>query len=107
MDGCGDEINIFDIKYSAKNISDKKFKELKLFCYVYQNINDADFSLNEELFYEGSLISSINILEPNESLINEIVLYLDKKYLNYVTTFLLINPENSTVYMSPLNKELK
>ena len=107
VDGCGDEINIFDIKYSAKNISDKKFKELKLFCYVYQNINDADFSLNEELFYEGSLISSINILEPNESLINEIVLYLDKKYLNYVTTFLLINPENSTVYMSPLNKELK
>ena len=105
-EGCGDEINIFDIKYCAKNISDKQFKDLKLFCYVYQNINDADFSLNEELFYDGSLISSINILEPNESLVNNILLYLDKKYLNYATTFLLINPENSTVYMSPLNKEL-
>ena len=106
-EGCGDEINIFDIKYCAKNISNKKFKELKLFCYVYQNINDADYSLNDQLFYEGSLISSINTLDPNESLINNIILYLDKKYLNYVTTFLLINPENSTVYMSPLNKELK
>ena len=105
--GCDDEINIFDIKYSAKNISNKKFKELKLFCYVYQNINDGDFSLNEQLFYEGSLISSLNIIEPNESLVNNIILYLDKKYLNYATTFLLINPENSTVYMSPLNQELK
>jgi hypothetical protein len=103
---CGDEINVFDIKYSAKNISDKSLKDLKLFCYVYQNINDSDFSLNEELFYDGSLISSINILEPNQSLDNRIVLYLEKKYLNYATTFLLINPENSTVYMSPLNKEL-
>ena len=103
----GDEINIFDIKYSVKNISDKNFKDLKLFCYVYQNINDADFSLNDELFYEGSLISSINILETNESLINDIVLYLDKKYENYATTFLLINPDNNTVYMSPINKELK
>jgi hypothetical protein len=106
-EGCGDEINIFDIKYCAKNISNKKFKELKLFCYVYQNINDSDYSLNDQLFYEGSLISSINTLDSNESLINNIILYLDKKYLNYVTTFLLINPENSTVYMSPLNKELK
>ena len=105
--GCDDEINIFDIKYSAKNISNKKFKDLKLFCYVYQNINDGDFSLNEQLFYEGSLISSLNIIEPNESLVNNIILYLDKKYLNYATTFLLINPENSTVYMSPLNQELK
>ena len=106
-DVWGDEINIFDIKYSVKNISDKNFKDLKLFCYVYQNINDADFSLNDELFYEGSLISSINILETNESLINDIVLYLDKKYENYATTFLLINPDNNTVYMSPINKELK
>ena len=103
---CGDEINVFDIKYSAKNISDKSLKDLKLFCYVYQNINDSDFSLNQELFYDGSLISSINVLEPNQSLVNRIVLYLEKKYLNYATTFLLINPENSTVYMSPLNKEL-
>ena len=106
-EGCEDEINIFDIKYIAKNISDKTFKELKLFCYVYQNINDSDFSLNDELFYEGSLISSINVLGPNESLVNSIILYLDKKYLNYSTTFLLISPENNIVYMSPLNKELK
>ena len=103
---CEDEINIFDITYIAKNISDKTFKELKLFCYVYQNINDFDFSLNDELFYEGSLISSINILGPNDSLVNNIILYLDKKYLNYMTTFLLINPENNIVYMSPLNKKL-
>ena len=104
---CGDEINIFDIKYSVKNISDKTFKDLKLFCYVYQNINDSDFSLNDEIFYDGSLISPINVIEPNQTLVNRIVLYLEKKYLNYATTFLLINPENNTVYMSPLNKELK
>ena len=106
-DICGDEINIFDIKYCVKNISDKQFKDLKLFCYIYQNINDGDFSLNDELFYEGSLISSINVLESQKTLINNIVLYLDNKYENYATTFLLINPENNTVYMSPLNKELK
>ena len=103
---CGDEINIFEIKYNIKNISDKKFKDIKLFCYVYQKINDSEFSLNDELFYEGSLISSDNILDPKETLTNRIVLYLEKKYLNYSTTFLLINPENKTVYMSPLNKEL-
>ena len=105
--GCGDEMNIFDITYSVKNTSDKKFNDLKLFCYVYQNINESEFSLNDELFYEGSLISSKNVLEPNESLMNRIILYLEKKYLNYATTFLLINPENKTVYMSPINKELK
>ena len=104
---CEDEINIFEIKYSAKNVSNKKFTDLKLFCYVYQNINDSEFSLNDELFYEGSLISSTNSLEPNESLVNRILLYLDNEYVNYSTTFLLINPENSTIYMSPLNVELK
>ena len=105
--GCGDEMNIFDITYSVKNTSDKKFSDVKLFCYIYQNINESEFSLNDELFYEGSLISSKNVIEPNESLMNRIVLYLEKKYLNYATTFLLINPENKTVYMSPINKELK
>lgn len=104
---CEDEINIFEIKYSAKNVSNKKFTDLKLFCYVYQNNNDSEFSLNDELFYEGSLISSTNSLEPNESLVNRILLYLDKEYVNYSTTFLLINPENATAYMSPLNVELK
>ena len=104
---CKDEINIFEIKYSAKNVSNKKFTDLKLFCYVYQNINGSEFSLNDELFYEGSLISSTNSLEPNESLDNRILLYLDKEYVNYSTTFLLINPENSTAYMSPLNVKLK
>ena len=104
---CKDEINIFEIKYSAKNVSNKKFTDLKLFCYVYQNINGSEFSLNDELFYEGSLISSTNSLEPNESLDNRILLYLDKVYVNYSTTFLLINPENSTAYMSPLNVKLK
>ena len=106
-EGCGDEMNIFDITYSVKNTSDKKFSDVKLFCYIYQNINESEFSLNDELFYEGSLISSKNVIEPNESLMNRIVLYLEKKYLNYATTFLLINPENKTVYMSPINKELK
>ena len=104
---CEDEINIYEIKYSAKNVSNKKFSDLKLFCYVYQNNNDSEFSLNDELFYEGSLISSTNSLEPNESLVNRILLYLDKEYVNYSTTFLLINPENATAYMSPLNVELK
>lgn len=104
---CDNEINIFEIKYSAKNVSNKKFTDLKLFCYVYQNNNDSEYSLNDELFYEGSLISSTNSLEPNESLVNRILLYLDKEYANYSTTFLLINSENSTAYMSPLNVELK
>ena len=60
--------------------------------------------LNDDLFYEGSLISFIDNLKQNETLNNKIVLYLDKKYDNYCTTFLLINPDNKTVYMSPINK---
>ena len=102
----GDEIDIFDIKYSIKNISDKKFNELKLYCYIYQNINDSDINLDDELFFEGSLSASFSCIEPNQSMDNKIVIYFDKKYLDYSTTFLLIDPENSTVYMSPLNKEL-
>lgn len=103
----GDEIDIFDIKYHIKNISDKKFNELKLLCYIYQNLNDSDINLDDELFFEGTLSSCFSSIEPNQSMDNKIVIYFDKKYLDYSTTFLLIDPENSTVYMSPLNKELK
>ena len=103
---CGDDINIFEIKYSAKNNSNKVFKNLKMMCYIYQNITEGELSLNDDLFYEGSLISFIDILKPNDSLINNIVLFLDKIYDNYCTTFLLINPDNNTVYMSPINKNL-
>ena len=103
---CGDDINIFEIKYCAKNNSNKVFKNLKMMCYIYQNITEGELSLNDDLFYEGSLISFIDILKPNDSLINNIVLFLDKIYDNYCTTFLLINPDNNTVYMSPINKNL-
>ena len=106
-EGLGDEIDIFDIKYHIKNISDKKFNELKLYCYIYQNINDSEINLDDELFFEGSLFTTFSSVEPNQSMDNRIVIYFDKKYLNYSTTFLLIDPESSTVYMSPLNKELK
>ena len=103
---CGDDINIFEIKYCVKNNSDKNFSNLKLMCYVYQNINEGEISLNEDLFYEGSLISFIENLKPNENLVNKIELFLDKKYDNYCTTFLLINPDNNIVYMSPINQNL-
>ena len=106
-EGLGNEIDIFDIKYHIKNISDKKFNELKLYCYIYQNINDSDINLDDELFFEGSLSACFSSIEPNQSMDNKIVIYFDKKYLDYSTTFLLIDPENCTVYMSPLNKELK
>ena len=101
-----DEMNIYEINYKIKNNSDKIFNNLKLMCYIYQNITDGTFSLNDDLFYEGSLISFIDNLRPNDSIINKIVLYLDKIYNNYCTTFLLINPDNNTVYMSPINKNL-
>ena len=101
---CGDDINIFEINYRVKNNSDKIFNKLKLMCYIYQNVTDGDIMLNDDLFYEGSLISFIDNLKQNETLNNKIVLYLDKKYNNYCTTFLLINPDNKTVYMSPINK---
>ena len=101
---CGDDINIFEINYRVKNNSDKIFNKLKLMCYIYQNVTDGDIMLNDDLFYEGSLISFIDNLKQNETLNNKIVLYLDKKYDNYCTTFLLINPDNKTVYMSPINK---
>ena len=103
---CGDDINIFEIKYCVKNNSNKNFNNLKIKCYIYQNITDAVFSLNEDLFYEGSLISFIDVLKPEGTLINKILLYLDKKYDNYCTTFVLINPDNNTVYMSPINQNL-
>ena len=103
---CGDDINIFEIKYCAKNNSNKIFNNLKMICYIYQNITEGEISLNDDLFYEGSLISFIDILKPNDSLVNNIILYLDKIYDNYCTTFLLINPHNNIVYMSPLNKNL-
>ena len=103
---CGDDINIFEINYRVKNNSDKIFNKLKLMCYIYQNVTDGDIMLNDDLFYEGSLISFIDNLKQNETLNNKIVLYLDKKYDNYCTTFLLINPDNKTVYMSPINKYL-
>ena len=103
---CEDDLNIFEIKYYAKNISDKIFNNLKLFCYIYQNITDGEISLNEDLFYEGSLISFKDKLKQNEELINKIVIYLDKKFDNYCTTFLLINPDDKIVYMSPINKNL-
>ena len=101
---CGDDINIFEINYRVKNNSNKIFNKLKLMCYIYQNVTDGDIMLNDDLFYEGSLISFIDNLKQNETLNNKIVLYLDKKYDNYCTTFLLINPDNKTVYMSPTNK---
>ena len=101
---CGDDINIFEINYRVKNNSDKIFNKLKLMCYIYQNVTDGDIMLNDDLFYEGSLISFIDNLKQNETLNNKIVLYLDKRYNNYCTTFLLINPDNKTVYMSPINK---
>ena len=101
---CGDDINIFEINYRVKNNSNKIFNKLKLMCYIYQNVTDGDIMLNDDLFYEGSLISFIDNLKQNETLNNKIVLYLDKKYDNYCTTFLLINPDNKTVYMSPINK---
>ena len=101
---CGDDINIFEINYRVKNNSVKIFNKLKLMCYIYQNVTDGDIMLNDDLFYEGSLISFIDNLKQNETLNNKIVLYLDKKYDNYCTTFLLINPDNKTVYMSPINK---
>ena len=101
---CGDDINIFEINYRVKNNSDKIFNKLKLMCYIYQNVTDGDIMLNDDLFYKGSLISFIDNLKQNETLNNKIVLYLDKKYDNYCTTFLLINPDNKTVYMSPINK---
>ena len=103
---CGNDINIFEIKYCVKNNSDKNFNNLKLMCYVYQNINEGEISLNEDLFYEGSLISFIENLKPSENLVNKIELFLDKKYDNYCTTFLLINPDNNIVYMSPINQNL-
>lgn len=103
---CEDNLNIFEIKYCAKNISDKIFNNLKLYCYIYQNITDGEISLNEDLFYEGSLISFKNNLKQNEELINKIVIYLDKKFDNYCTTFLLINSDDKIVYMSPINRNL-
>ena len=103
---CGDDINIFEIKYCVKNNSNKNFNNLKIKCYIYQNITDAVFSLNEDLFYEGSLISFIDVLKPEGTLINKILLYLDKKFNNYCTTFVLINPDNNTVYMSSINQNL-
>ena len=104
---CGDDLNIFEIKYEVKNNSDLIFNNLKMMCYIYQNITEGEISLNDDLFYEGSLISFIDILKPNDLMNNKIVLYLDKIYDNYCTTFLLINPDNNTVYMSPINKNLK
>ena len=103
---CGNDINIFEIKYCVKNNSDKNFNNLKLMCYVYQNINEGEISLNDDLFYEGSLISFKNNLKQNEELINKIVIYLDKKFDNYCTTFLLINSDDKIVYMSPINRNL-
>ena len=38
---------------------------------------------------------------------NKIVLYLDKIYDNYCTTFLLIYPDNNKIYMTPINKKLQ
>ena len=103
---CGDDMNIFVIKYCVKNNCDKDFKNLKLMCYIYQNLTDDELSFNEDLFYEGSLISLIDELKSKESFFNKIELYLDKKYNNYCTTFLLINLDNNTVYMSPINQNL-
>ena len=103
---CGNDINIFEIKYCVKNNSDKNFNNLKLMCYVYQNINEGEISLNDDLFYEGSLISFIDNLKPGDNLVNKIELFLDNKYDNYCTTFLLINSDNNIVYMSPINKNL-
>ena len=103
---CGSDINIFEIKYYVKNNYNKNFNNLKLMCYVYQNINEGEISLNDDLFYEGSLISFIDNLKPGDNLVNKIELFLDTKCDNYCTTFLLINPDNNIVYMSPINKNL-
>jgi len=49
----GDNINIFEINY------------------IYQNITDRDIMLNDNIFYEGSLISFIDNLKQNETLNNK------------------------------------
>ena len=72
------------------------------FCIFITN----DFIPDDELFYEGTLISKIKKLKVNESFSNTIKLYnVLKKEVR--TTFSIIDNENKIIYLSPNDKQCK
>ncbi len=104
------EIEYNEITYSCINNTNSEKNYLKLYIYIYEiNKNQlitSDFIPDDELFYEGTLISKIKKLKVNESFSNTIKLYnVLKKEVR--TTFLIIDNENKIIYLSPNDKLCK
>ena len=104
------EIKYNKIKYSCINNTNSEKNYLKLYIYIYEiNKNQfitSDFIPDDELFYEGTLISKVKKLKVNESFSNTIKLYnVLKKEVR--TTFLIIDNENKIIYLSPNDKLCK
>ena len=104
------DIEYNEITYSCINNTDYEKNNLKLYVYIYE-INEykfitSDFIPDNELFYEGTLVSKIKKLKVNETFSNTIKLYnILKKEIR--TTFSIIDNENKIIFLSPNDKLCK
>ncbi|MCQ2816243.1 MAG: hypothetical protein MJ252_03150 [archaeon] len=100
------------IKYSIKNNSkEKTFKNLKLYYFLYQNIQDFvvynEEKLRDILYYEGTLNFSYGgELKYEEEIFNEIKVYKfnEKEIIN--TTFAVVDSDAQKVYLCAIDKTI-
>jgi hypothetical protein len=102
-----DDVRYFDVEYRIRNNGDKKFRDMKLYIYLYQIYDENviyNSQLKEEIFYEGSLQKSF-MLKEHESVKFNLKLYpLEGEEVS--TTCLVVDSAGQVIYMSPISKVL-
>ena len=98
-------LGYISVDYKIKNNTDKNFKDLKIYIYLYQIIDENmiyNNFLKDDIFYEGSLYDIIK-LDGNESYNMNIKIFpLDNEEVS--TTLLVIDSQSHIIYMSPTSK---
>ncbi len=103
-DSC--PIKYFSVDYTIINNTDKSFKNLKFYIYLYQVFEDNlifNNQLNDDIFYEGSLFYNIKELNEMERIQYNLKLY-PKENDHISTTCLVVDSLNHIIYMSPISK---
>ena len=94
--------------YKLRNNSDKLFKNLKLYIYLYQVYEDNlifNNHLDDNIFYEGSLYYQIKELKEFDMIRFNLKIFPNENE-HISTTCLVVDSNNETVYMSPISKLL-